>query len=304
MISLLRKKHQTTQPAKIPGLKKVCSLLLAAGWLASASAQEPAPLPNTDSPGRPLAEDYKILRGGNSLQLKKPANSNGLRDVRSVAENAPPAATQPSRLLPVAAMRQTPNAGLGSDPKKPVDPSTTLQPPVIKPGDPLEKPLAFVEDKQAYQVRTTLPGMEELFRIESEKGLQSRIQKEMGNKDELPAQPTLATSAFAGRSFQPSQIVAEPHYVCYGKLLFEERNAERYGWDLGFIQPAVSLASFYKDVIFLPYHLASRPHQRECSPKCLPGDSVPYMVYHEGATVSGVLAETGIVLALALIVFP
>jgi hypothetical protein len=54
--------------------------------------------------------------------------------------------------------------------------------------------------------------------------------------------------------------------------------------------------------VFLPYHAASRPFCQEITPACLPGDQVPYRLYREGLTITGVLAETGIAVALAFMI--
>ena len=43
----------------------------------------------------------------------------------------------------------------------------------------------------------------------------------------------------------------EPNYVCYNRLYFEQINAERYGWDLGFVAPFISAGEFFKDVVLL-----------------------------------------------------
>ena len=49
----------------------------------------------------------------------------------------------------------------------------------------------------------------------------------------------------------------EPAYVVYRRLYFEEKNAERYGWELGMFQPAVSTLYFFKDVALLPHNIAT-----------------------------------------------
>ena len=59
------------------------------------------------------------------------------------------------------------------------------------------------------------------------------------------------------RDYPPMRINYEPLYVVHRRLHFEEKNAERYGWDLGIIQPLVSAAYFYKDVLLWPNSLAS-----------------------------------------------
>ena len=96
---------------------------------------------------------------------------------------------------------------------------------------------------------------------------------------------------------------AEPAYVCFKRLLFEEKNAERYGWDLGVIHPFVSTAAFYWDVATLPYHLFTAPCRKfECSAGyCLPGDPVPYLLYPPEWSLTGLTAEALAVYSLALV---
>jgi hypothetical protein len=100
-------------------------------------------------------------------------------------------------------------------------------------------------------------------------------------------------------------MLVEPYYTCYGKLLFEQKNFERYGWDLCFITPFVSAAAFGVDLALLPMHLATDPLSHcECSSGyCLPGDPVPLLLYPPEITVTGSIAEAGTVLAL-IAIFP
>jgi hypothetical protein len=177
---------------------------------------------------------------------------------------------------------------------------TAMQAPLAAPAD----------DAQEYTIQLEPPGQERLFRAESEKDLQQRIQQEARQRStpervEFPPEPVLSKVAFAGRSFTPSTLKAEPYYVFYDKLYFHEINSERYGWELGVLQPVVSAAAFYKDVILLPYHLAECPCEHfECSAGyCLPGDPVPYLLYPPRLTLTGAGAEAGVIVALAF-VFP
>jgi hypothetical protein len=92
----------------------------------------------------------------------------------------------------------------------------------------------------------------------------------------------------------------EPGYVCYRRLYFEDLNSERYGWEVGPLQPFLSAAIFYKDLALWPYHIGTRPCQRyECSAGyCLPGDPVPYLLYPIEWSVTGGLLEAGTVVGL------
>src|SRR5262249_39906216 len=98
----------------------------------------------------------------------------------------------------------------------------------------------------------------------------------------FPEEPVVSESNEPPRRVWPAQArAAEPNYVCYRPLLFEQKNFERYGWDLGAITPLVSLMTFWYDGITFPYHLATGPWPcDECSAGyCLPGDPVPLLLW-------------------------
>lgn len=162
--------------------------------------------------------------------------------------------------------------------------------------------------------------MERVFRLESEKALQERMRNEAKNRptperiEFPPEEPALSTEPYAPRGFPPMTKLVEPHYVCYGRLLFEQKNFERYGWDLGPITPVVSAGKFFVDLAALPYHLGVDPCRRyDCSAgHCLPGDPVPLLLYPPQGCVShapvksigsGALLEAGAVVAL-FVIFP
>ena len=130
-----------------------------------------------------------------------------------------------------------------------------------------------------------LKRFDRLYRLESEADLQRRIIEEGKQREPPEAEvaksfPTdyqpLSNEAYSGRQFPPVTEYVEPHYVCYHRLYFEEKNTERYGWEIGFLQPAISAGYFYKDFFLLPYHFAMEPCQRfECSAgSCLPRRSI------------------------------
>ena len=91
-------------------------------------------------------------------------------------------------------------------------------------------------------------------------------------------------------TFPPARAVFEPGFVVHRRLHFEEKNTERYGWDLGFVTPFVSTAYFYKDVLLWPNSLASgvvTGFWDTNAGKCLPGSPVPYCFYPPGLTITG-----------------
>jgi hypothetical protein len=155
-----------------------------------------------------------------------------------------------------------------------------------------------------------LPGREQLFRLESETALNERMRQEGLTKPSreritFPDEPVVSTDPYPGRHWPPMPEYAEPSYVCYGRLLFEQKSTERYGWDLGIIQPVVSTGAFLADMAILPYQIAMSPCRcYECSAgQCLPGDPVPYLIYPIELSATGGIAEAGVVLGL-LAIFP
>jgi hypothetical protein len=195
---------------------------------------------------------------------------------------------------------------VAQQPPAPPDPSLRQ-----RPGVPLPQAAQQVlQDLPEYQIQLEPPGPERLFRLESEQTLQERMRQEARQRPTLerinfPEEPVLSLQAYAARPFPPAQELVEPNYVCYRRLYFEDKNSERYGWDLGFIQPFVSAGIFYWDVVTLPYHLGTDPCRKfECSAGyCLPGDAVPYMLYPPELNLTGIAAEAGTIVALFAI-FP
>jgi hypothetical protein len=122
---------------------------------------------------------------------------------------------------------------------------------------------------------------------------------------QFPEEPVLSRERYTGRSFPVHTEVVEVSYVCHRPLLFEEKNSERYEWDLGILQPVVSAGAFYFDVLALPYHVASYAgHCYDCSAgKCLPGDPVPYLIEPPQWSLTATLAEAGVLVGLFAI-FP
>ena len=78
-------------------------------------------------------------------------------------------------------------------------------------------------------------------------------------------------------------------------MYFEEKNAERYGWDAGIAQPVISTLFFYRDTLLWPARLASNPHERYDTNlgKCLPGSPVPYSLYPLEIDAYGAIAGAG-----------
>jgi hypothetical protein len=122
--------------------------------------------------------------------------------------------------------------------------------------------------------------------------------------------PPLAPVSEVGKAYVTKSIregypamrsLTEPDYVVHRRLYFEDKNSERYGWDVGIAQPFVSALYFYTDVLFWPAQLASNPHERyeTSAGKCLPGSPVPYYLYPPEIDLWGVAAQAGIITGAA-----
>lgn len=122
-----------------------------------------------------------------------------------------------------------------------------------------------------------------------------------------PVVPPGTTYVAKTAGYPPATAYAEPGFVVHRRLHFEEKNSERYGWDLGIFQPFVSTAAFYKDVLLWPNSLASGfevGFWDTSAGKCLPGTPVPYYLYPPGLTVTGMAAEIGVFTGGAFILNP
>lgn len=220
--------------------------------------------------------------------------------------------------LPVAPLPQpwkpkeqpAPAAVVAPQPKTPEINLTALQPPGSAPP-PMDTGRApgFPDDGQGNYVQLDPPGPQRLFRLDSEMSLQERMRQEAlsrpgQDKTEFPTYKPISDTVFAGRAWPCQTMLVEPSYVNYKPLMFQELNSERYGWDLGFIQPFVSTGYFIKDFVFWPYRRAA---DGSCCDSgagyCLPGDPVPYLLYPPYVSVKGALAEAVVIAALVAI-FP
>ena len=161
-----------------------------------------------------------------------------------------------------------------------------------------------------YQYLVATPSPEVLFRLESEAEFQVRLDQEWrdnGHKDRLifPEEPVISRDKYLGRAWPQYTETAEPNFVCYKRLMFEQLNYERQGWDLGVLDMPLSTGAFFADIALLPYHAFTDPFRTfECSAGyCLPGDPTPLLLYPPELSASGTVAEAGAVLAV-FAVFP
>jgi hypothetical protein len=266
-----------------------------------AFAQDAAPPPHPVTPAAnwaPTPANPSSFAGGATM-------SSG-----SIPQAAPSYTTGEMILSPAAVMPATVVATVPAPVTPPGAPAPVKTKPVVqRVPAPKEKEASSrlpTEPTDEYNIQLEPPGPQRLFKLESEAAFFERMRQEARQRPtperiEFPAEPVVSTQqVFAGRYFPPMTETVEPAYVCYGRLFFEVKNLERYGWDLGPLSPALELAMFTFDTATLPYHLFTDPCRKcECNAGyCLPGDPVPFMLYPPGLSVTGLLAESAVVVAI------
>ncbi len=177
-------------------------------------------------------------------------------------------------------------------------------------GQPGAGTIRSPDEQPLVRIQLEPPGPDRVFRLESEEQLYERMRQEYRDQRNerivFPEEPVVSREAYPGRHWPPCVRRVEPHYVCYKNLYFQQRNFERYGWDLGVFQPIVSAGVFFADVAALPYKIGSSLGGRCCdcsAGECLPGAPVPLRLYPPEMSAAGAVAETGAVLAL-IAIFP
>lgn len=244
----------------------------------AALAQQPRPAP----PAATTKSSDPDPAGGRVMYFQKPAG------VTPAGNTDPaPAARQALPAIPAVTAAQPPETTSNKQPVVPVPPEVTQ-----------------------------LPSRDKIFTMLDDVSLERVIIKTLRDQNpkipadaKFPFEPPIVPPGTQFRAktadYPPRQAVYEAGYVVHRRLHFEEKNTERYGWDLGFIQPFVSTAYFYKDVLLWPNSLASG----FCSGfwdtgagKCLPGSPVPYYLYPPGLTITGSVVEAGLITGVAFII--
>jgi hypothetical protein len=243
-----------------------------------------------------------VLPAGGTQLLEKPFSSPVGLPEGPTGVNPPSLPTGSTRSLPPQAV-----------------PSQAVPTFVAQEQPPKDKQPPINQDylKKAIQ----LPGRERVFVIQDDAELEQAIMnrlrqdaKEAGLKlDEkmlkFPPLPDVAgglTYKPKTGTYPPMQVTYVPTYIIHRRLHFEELNSERYGWDLGIIQPFVSTLYFYKDVLLWPNSLASGcayGFWDTNAGKCLPGSPTPYFLYPPGLTITGTAVE-GVIITGAAFALP
>jgi hypothetical protein len=143
-------------------------------------------------------------------------------------------------------------------------------------------PKGDVAEALGILLQLTPPPPERLFEFKSEAQVRAQIREDFKNirKVEFPPSPEIVPAPRPiARLWPYVTAVAEPSYVCFKRLWFEQRNFERYGYDYGVLQPVISTGVFYTDLALMPLHWLSHPLRwYDCSAgQCLPGDPVPLL---------------------------
>ena len=170
---------------------------------------------------------------------------------------------------------------------------------------------AAEEERKEFQIHVDIPGLQRLSQLDSDRKLEERIRQETRERTPneqvvFPEQPILSRQIHMGRVglWPVRQLVVEPNFLVHRKLLFQQLNTERYGWDLGPITPLVCAGKFYTDLLTVPMAIGARPCERDASTGYfLPGDPVPLLLYPPEITMTGSALEVGVILALVAI-FP
>jgi hypothetical protein len=315
MTSLSRRKRPTTRRPTTPS--RTIASLAVAGWLAGAAAAQP---PGLLTP--PASADLQVAPAiGEPPPLDQAFT-------RPSALPGPPAPLLPPVKRPIVPPPRT--LYYQKDPEarpKPVTVSTAPARAQAKPAAPAPAPevrqvagqlpgrdidtVKLPRSVEEALRRKELPRPEVIFNIKSEQQILEEIRREVGDNKTFATFPgdlsvdkggyqPLSTEAFAGRNFPPMVRPAEPAYIVHHRLYFEELNSERYGWEVGPLQPFISTAYFFKDLAMLPYNFAARPCQRYDTNygKCLPGNPVPYVLYPTELSLAGGIAEAGVIVGL------
>lgn len=200
---------------------------------------------------------------------------------------APPAALAKPISVPIAPVKPANVPAAIKQPTAPPMVNVVMPAQIVEPPPAVAEAPSVTDALKEYQILLESPSPEMLFgKLDSEKMLEKRMRQQAMQRQppdtvQFPYNPPLTKAKYQERHFAEQTVYEEPNFVCYNRLYFEEKNAERYGWDLGFMQPVVSQLYFYKDLTLLPLRFIARPCQRfdSSAGECLPGDPVPYIVY-------------------------
>jgi hypothetical protein len=285
---------------------------------------------------KPVGPRQAPASAGRVMYFHKSADAlvpDGMADPGAVAMAAdagvppssgvPDTATAPPGLLPPvqppATVVQRPIAAAGFEPTAaplPYLPSPAPGAPALPSSPTLAMPIPprYVPMQSDHEPRT-LPPRDKIFTMLDDAALErvilDSISRQTGKQQTLPF-PELKPTVPAGVNYvaktanlPPGRILFEPGFVIHHRLHFEEKNSERYGWDLGPIQPLVSTLAFYKNIALWPSSLVTGAivgFWDTNEGKCLPGSPTPYYLYPQGLTVTGLAADGLVITGLSFVI--
>ncbi len=275
-----------------------------------ASAENPAPW-TSDIPHRPIPEpepEFHPRTLGQPDAVEQRVTTPWPAAAPHTSPPSPRPAGRPVHpVSPTAAQNaQKPTGGPNPPPLPSAGPADTER---YTPAPPADYVFALPNDANLEKLILDKLREEEASRPPDNEG------KRPNPFDKYPKDLTFPKSSQVGGNipYQPKTVTYAPMraeyaalYVVHRRLHFEDRNSERYGWDLGIVQPFVSALLFYKDVLAWPQSLASGcayGFWDTNAGKCLPGSPTPYMLYPPGLTITGSAFET-VVITGAAFAFP
>ena len=250
----------------------------------------------------------------------------GIPDVPAAPPGVPQPVIVPATVVEMAIVPPTLDP-VPSQPFMPVLPETP--PPafpepartvVVQPEEKEKQPDPKPKTAELPPEVTKLPPREAIFTIYDDVKLERIIYASIAEQlkktpEEVQKQspfPVLKPAVPAGTPYvaktvnmPPKQVVYEAGFVIHRRMHFEEKNSERYGWDLGLATPFVSTASFYKNILLWPSSLATSLVVGGTDTnmgKCLPGSPTPYYLYPQGLTITGGVAEGLVITGLSFVI--
>ena len=269
-------------------------------------------------PAGALVPDGMADAGAVAMASGNDVPSVGVPDVPAASPGALPPTPAPTTVIEKPIAQPTFDLVI---PPQPFN-ASPFPTPAIEPVFPATQPI-LLQPKSDTPIKepdpkvTQLPPRGVIFMMYDDKTLQSAILKTASENTKLPVDklmqfPELKPTVPAGTqyvskttSLVPRNMEFEAGFVVHNRLLFEEKNSERYGWDLGFIQPLVSTAAFYKDVLMWPHNVVSSlvvGRMDTNAGKCLPGSPTPYYLYPPGLTITGTVAEGIVITGLSFVI--
>jgi hypothetical protein len=120
----------------------------------------------------------------------------------------------------------------------------------------------------------------------------------------LPVTCSIDDRSFPSREFVESTVTWKASGACHKPLYFEDVQLERYGHELGpVVQPVISTARFFGDVVVLPYKMGINP-LNECQYSLgyyRPGSCAPWSVGPVPISLRGALMQAKVVTGAALV---